>query len=42
VIVVGRNLVSTSGLYAGAAFRIGVGLVLILAARERERRQVDE
>lgn len=34
VIATGRHLVSTSGLYAAAAFRVGVGLVLILAARE--------
>lgn len=31
VIGTGRHLVSPSGLYAAAAFRIGVGLVLILA-----------
>jgi hypothetical protein len=34
VIATGRDLVSPSGLYAAAAFRVGVGLVLILAARE--------
>ena len=34
VIATGRHFVSTSGLYAAAAFRVGVGLVLILAARE--------
>lgn len=34
VIATGRSLVSPSGLYAAAAFRVGVGLVLILAARE--------
>ncbi len=34
VISTGRHLVSPSGLYAAAAFRVGVGLVLILAARE--------
>jgi hypothetical protein len=34
VIATGRYLVSPSGLYAAAAFRVGVGLVLILAARE--------
>jgi hypothetical protein len=34
VIATGRHLVSPSGLYAAAAFRGGVGLVLILAARE--------
>jgi hypothetical protein len=34
VIATGRHLVSPSGLYAAAAFRAGVGLVLILAARE--------
>jgi hypothetical protein len=34
VIATGRHLVSPSGLYAAAAFRVGVGLVLILAARE--------
>jgi hypothetical protein len=34
VIATGRYLVSPSGLYAAAAFRAGVGLVLILAARE--------
>jgi len=34
VIAIGRHLVSPSGLYAAAAFRIGVGLVLILAARD--------
>ena len=34
VIATGRHLVSRSGLYAAAAFRVGVGLVLILAARE--------
>jgi hypothetical protein len=33
VIATGRYLVSPSGLYAAAAFRVGVGLVLILAAR---------
>jgi hypothetical protein len=34
VIATGRHLVSPSGLYAAAAFRVGVGLVLILAAGE--------
>jgi hypothetical protein len=34
VIDTGRHLVSPSGLYAAAAFRVGAGLVLILAARE--------
>jgi hypothetical protein len=34
VIATGRYLVSPSGLYVAAAFRAGVGLVLILAARE--------
>lgn len=34
VIATGRHLVSPSGLYAAAAFRVGIGLVLILAARE--------
>lgn len=34
VIATGRHLVSPSGLYAAAAFRVGVGLVLILAGRE--------
>ena len=34
VIATGRYLVSPSGLYAAAAFRVGVGLVLISAARE--------
>ena len=34
VIATGRYLVSPSGLYAAAAFRVGVGLVMILAARE--------
>jgi hypothetical protein len=34
VIATGRYLVSPSGLYAAAAFRVGVGLVLFLAARE--------
>ena len=34
VIATGRYLVSPSGLYAAAAFRVGVGLVLILAAQE--------
>ena len=33
VIATGRYLVSPSGLYAAAAFRVGVGLVLILAAQ---------
>jgi hypothetical protein len=33
VIATGRHLVSLSGLYAAAAFRVGVGLALILAAR---------
>lgn len=33
VIATGRSLVSPSGLCAAAAFRVGVGLVLILAAR---------
>ena len=36
VIATGRHLVSPSGLYAAAAFRVGVGLVLILAARESQ------
>jgi uncharacterized membrane protein len=30
----GRDLVSPAGLYAAAAFRGGIGLVLLLAARE--------
>lgn len=34
VIAVGRHLVSLSGLWAAAMFRVGAGLVLILAARE--------
>jgi hypothetical protein len=34
VIATGRHLVSPSGLYAAAAFRVGAGLVLVLAARE--------
>ena len=34
LIATGRHLVSPSGLYGAAAFRAGVGLVLILAARE--------
>ena len=34
VIATGRYLVSTFWLYVAAAFRVGVGLVLILAARE--------
>ena len=34
VIATGRHLVSPSGVHAAAAFRVGVGLVLILAARE--------
>ena len=34
VIATGRHLLSPSGLYAAATFRVGVGLVLILAARE--------
>ena len=34
VIAVGRHLVSLSGLYAAGAFRVGAGLVLILAAPE--------
>ena len=34
VIATGRYLVSPSGLYAAAAFRVGVGLVMILAAPE--------
>jgi hypothetical protein len=34
VIATGRHWVSPSGLYAAAAFRAGVGLLLILAARE--------
>ena len=34
VIATGRHLVSPSGLNAAAAFRVAVGLVLILAARE--------
>jgi len=34
VIATGRHLASPSGLYAAAAFRVGVGLVLILAARD--------
>jgi hypothetical protein len=33
VIAIGRHWVSPSGLYAAAAFRVGVGLVLMLAAR---------
>jgi hypothetical protein len=33
VIATGRRLVSPSGLHAAAAFRAGMGLVLILAAR---------
>ena len=34
VIATGRHLVSPFGLYIAGAFRAGVGLVLILAARE--------
>jgi hypothetical protein len=34
VIAVGRHVVSPSGLYAAAAFRVGAGLALILAAPE--------
>jgi hypothetical protein len=34
VIAIGRHLVSPSGLYAAAAFRVGAGLALILAGRE--------
>jgi hypothetical protein len=34
VIATGRQLLSASGLYAAAAFRVGAGLVLILAARQ--------
>jgi hypothetical protein len=34
VIAAGRQLVSPFGLYVAGAFRAGVGLVLILAARE--------
>ena len=34
VIATGRHFVSPSGVCAAAAFRVGVGLVLILAARE--------
>ena len=34
IIATGRYLVSLSGLYAAAAFRVGVAFVLILAARE--------
>ncbi len=34
VIAISRQLVSSSGLYAAAAFRTGIGLVLIVAARE--------
>src|ERR1051325_7241654 len=34
VVATGRYLVSPSGLYAAGAFRVGVGLVLILAGRE--------
>jgi len=34
VIATGRHWVSPFGLYAAAAFRVGAGLVLILAARE--------
>lgn len=34
VIAIGRYMVSSAGLYAAAAFRGGIGLVLILAARE--------
>jgi hypothetical protein len=36
VIATGRHLISPSGLYAAAAFRVGIGLVLILAARESQ------
>ena len=34
VIATGRHLLSPFGLYAAAAFRVGAGLMLILAARE--------
>jgi hypothetical protein len=34
VIAIGRHLVSPSGLYAAAAFRVAVGLGLIVASRE--------
>lgn len=34
VIATGRHLVSPSGLYGAATFRVGAGLVLILAGRE--------
>ena len=34
VIATGRYLVSSFGLYVAAAFRVGVGLVLILAGRQ--------
>lgn len=34
LIGIGRHMVSPAGLYAAAAFRIAVGLVLMLAARQ--------
>jgi hypothetical protein len=34
LIGIGRNMVSTTGLYAAGAVRVGIGLVLMLAARE--------
>jgi hypothetical protein len=40
VITTGRQWVSPSGLYAAAAFRAAVGLVLILAARESRAPQI--
>lgn len=36
VIAIGRYLVSPSGLYVAAAFRIGVGLVLVLTAGQSQ------
>jgi hypothetical protein len=34
LVAIGRSVVSAAGLYAAAAFRLGIGLVLMLAARE--------
>jgi hypothetical protein len=34
VIAIGRHVASPLGLYAAALFRVGIGIVLILAARE--------
>ena len=34
LIGIGRNMVSPAGLYAAATVRVGIGLVLVLAARE--------